>query len=77
MGYIETPRNYCVYLPYLRMTVERRDVKFNDKKSMWCSLERELRIPLEEEVLALKEEPQEVVEQPQIEDKRVETSTQA
>jgi len=59
------------------MTVERRDVKFNDKKSMWCSLERELRIPLEEEVLALKEEPQEVVEQPQIEDKRVETSTQA
>lgn len=44
---------------------------------MQCSLERELQIPLEEDLLAPKEEPQEIVEQPQIEEQRVETTTQA
>lgn len=43
---------------------------------MWCSLDRELQIPQEGKSLALKEEPLEVVEQSQIEDMRVETSTQ-
>ncbi len=38
------------------------DVKFDEEKAMWCSLERELQIPLEEEILAPKEEPQDDVE---------------
>ena len=42
---------------------------------MHCSLERELQIPLEEKLLAPEEEPQEVTKQPQIEEKRVETTT--
>ncbi len=41
-----------------------RDVKFDEDKAMQCSLERELQIPPEEELLAPKEEPQDVVEQP-------------
>lgn len=43
---------------------------------MWFSLKRELQIPLEEENLDPKEEPHEVVEKPQIEEQRVERTTQ-
>ena len=43
---------------------------------MHLSLERELQIPAEEEPLAPKEEPHEVVEKPQIEEQRVDTSNQ-
>jgi len=52
------------------------DVNFDEEKVMWCSLERELYIPPEEELLAPKKEPQEVVEKPQIEEQRVDTFTQ-
>eukprot|EP00253_Pinus_taeda_P027804 PITA_27804 len=76
LGYTKTPHNYRVYFPSLRMTVVRREVKFDEEKVMQCSLERELHIPLGEELLAPKEESQEVVEKPQIEDQRVETTTQ-
>jgi len=41
----------------------------------WCSLEREVQIPPNEEILAPKEEPQEVVEQSQMEEQRVERTT--
>lgn len=68
MGYIETPHNYRVYLPSLRMKIVQRDVKFIEDKARWCSLEREFQIPLEEELLAPNEEPQEVVEHPQVEE---------
>jgi len=34
LGYTETPENYHVYFPSLRMTVVRRDVKFDEEKSM-------------------------------------------
>jgi len=30
VGYIETPHNYWVYLTSLRMTVVRRDLKFDE-----------------------------------------------
>lgn len=53
----QTPHNYSVYLPSLRMIAVGRDVKFNEDKLMQCSLERELQIPLEEDILASKEEP--------------------
>jgi len=59
------------------MTVLQWNVKFDKDKAMWCSLERELQIPPEEDILALKEEPQDVVEQPQFEEKRVEATTQS
>jgi len=59
------------------MTIVRRDVKFDEEKVMWCSLERVLQIPLEEVILASKEEPQEVVEQPKVEEQRLEITTQA
>ena len=42
MGYTETPHNYCVYLPSNRMTIVRQDIKFDEGKAMWLSLEREL-----------------------------------
>ena len=44
------------------MKFVQRDVKFDDEKGMWCSLERDIQIPLEEDILAPKEEPQEVLE---------------
>ena len=45
MGYTKTPHKYRVYFPSLRMTVVRRDVKFDEDKAMWWSLERGLQIP--------------------------------
>jgi len=38
------------------------DVKVYEEKEMWCSIRMELKIPPEEELLAPKEEPQEVLE---------------
>lgn len=34
VGYTETPHNYQVYLPSLRMTFVRRDVKFYEEKEI-------------------------------------------
>lgn len=34
VGYTNTPHNYRVYFPSLRMTVVRRDVKFDDVRSL-------------------------------------------
>lgn len=42
----------------------QRDVKFDQDKAMLCSLSRELWIPPEEELLATKEDPQDVIEKP-------------
>ena len=42
VGYIDTPHNYRVCLPYHMMTVVHRDVNFDEEKPMRCSLEREL-----------------------------------
>jgi len=55
LGYTETPHNYYVYLSSLRMKVVQTDVNFYEEKAMWFSLERELQIPPEEEILAPKE----------------------
>jgi len=68
VGYTKTPHNYRVYFPSLRMIVVWRDVKFDEEKVMRWYLEREIQIPLEEELLAPKEKPQEVVKHPQIEE---------
>jgi len=58
VGYTDTPHNYLVYLPTNRMTVVRRDVKFDEEKAMQVSLERELELHEDEEILAPKfEEP--------------------
>jgi len=37
VGYIDTPRNYHVYFPSLKMTMIRRDMKFDEEKEMRCS----------------------------------------
>ena len=42
VGYTNTPHNYRVYLSSNKMTMVRRDVKFDEEKVMRCSLEREL-----------------------------------
>ena len=42
------------------MTVVRRDIKFDEGKSMWLSLERELDLHAEEEMLVPKDESQDV-----------------
>ena len=61
VGYTDTPHNYRVYLPSHRMTMVHRDVKFNEEKAMRCSLEREIQLHADEELLAPKEEPQDNV----------------
>ena len=38
VGYNDTPKNYQVYFPSLRMKVVRRDVKFYEEKEMRFSL---------------------------------------
>ena len=53
----------------------RRDVKFDEEKAMRCSLERELQLHAHEEILAPKEENQDDVEKPHVEEKIVETPT--
>ena len=56
----------------------RRDLKFDEKKSMRLSLERELKLHVEEELsVPNEEEPQIDAEQPHAEDLGVETSTHA
>ena len=57
LGYTETPHNYWVYLPSLRMTTVMRDVNFDEENAMRCSLEWELSILPKHELLAPKEEP--------------------
>ena len=52
----------------------RRDIKFNEVKSMKLSLERELHLHAEEELLVPKDEPMDV-DQPQEEIHGVEEST--
>ena len=47
VDYIETPHNYHVYLPSLKMTVVQKDVKFDEDKEMRCSFERELHLKLD------------------------------
>ena len=44
------------------MTMVCRDVKFNEEKTTICSLERELQLHVDEEILAPNEEPQDDVE---------------
>eukprot|EP00253_Pinus_taeda_P024974 PITA_24974 len=78
VGYTDTPHNYWVYLPTNQRAVVRRDLKFDDKKAMRVSLERELQLQVVEEILVPKEEqPQTDAKQPHAEVPRLETSTQA
>ena len=49
------------------MTIVRRDVKFDEEKSMQLSLERELELRADEELLVPKDEPRDV-EHPQEEE---------
>lgn len=58
MGYADTPKNYWVYLPTNMMTAVHRDVKFDEKKAMRCSIEWEIQLHAVEDILAPKEEPQ-------------------
>ena len=60
VGYTETPHNYRVFFPNSGMTVVRRDIKFNEVKAMKFSLEREIHLHAEEELLVPKDEPQDV-----------------
>jgi len=64
VGYTDTSHNYPMYVPSLKMTLVIWDVKFDEEKEMRCSLERELQLQLDQELMDLKEEPQEVVEKP-------------
>ena len=57
LGYAATPHNYRVYFLNNRMTVVRRDIKFDEEKSMRLSLERELGLHVDEELLVPKNEP--------------------
>ena len=76
VGYTETPHNYPVYLPNSRMTVVRRDIKFNEEKAMKFALKRELDLHAKEELLVPKDESLDV-DQPKEEVHGVEESTHA
>lgn len=54
-----------------------RYVKFDEEKTMICSLEKDLQLHANEEILAPKEESQDDVEQPHVEAQRVEGPTHA
>ena len=56
MGYTKTPHNYHVYFPNSKMIVVQRDIKFDEGKAMQLSLERELDLHAEEELLVPKDE---------------------
>ena len=64
VGYTDTPHKYRVYLSDSRKTVVRRDIKFQEEKAMQCSLERELHLHADEELLVPKDELLDV-DQPQ------------
>ena len=76
LEYTDTPHNYRVYLLVHRMTMVRRDVKFDEGKAMQLSLERELELDAVEELLDPKDKPQDV-EQRQGVDPRVAETTHA
>jgi hypothetical protein len=76
VGYTETPPNYRVYFQNSKMTVMRRDIKFDEGKAMRLSLERELDLHAKEELLVPKDECQDV-DQPHEEVHGVEKTTQA
>jgi len=68
VGYTNRPHNYRVYLPTNRMIVVHRYVKFDEEKAMRCSLERDLQLHAVDEILAPKEETQDDVEKPHVEE---------
>jgi len=74
VGYTDMPHNYRVYLPDSGKTVVRRDIKFQEEKAMKCSLERELHLHADEELLVPKDEIQDM-DQPQDEVHGVEETT--
>ena len=76
VGYTDTPHNYQVYLSAKMLTVVNRDVKFDEEKAMRLSLEREIDLHVDEELLVPKDEPHDV-EQPQAEDHGVAKITHA
>ena len=63
-------------MPDSQKTVVRRDIKFQEEKAMQCSLERELHLHADEELLVPKEELPDV-DQPQEEVQEVEETTHA
>ena len=76
VGYTKTPPNYRVYFRNSKMTVMRQDIKFDERKAMRLSLERELDLHAKEELLVPKDESQDV-DQPHEEVHGVEKTTQA
>eukprot|EP00253_Pinus_taeda_P019110 PITA_19110 len=76
VGYTDTPHNYRVYFPDSRKIFVRRDIKFQEEKTMKCSLEREPHLPANEELLVAKDELQDV-DQPEDEVHGVEDTTHA
>ena len=65
-----------MYFPNSRKTVVRQDIKFHEEKAMKLSLERELHLHADEELLVPKDEPQDV-DHPQEEVHGVEETTHA
>ena len=74
MRYSDTPHNYSVYFPNNLMIFVRRDIKFDEEKAMRLSLERELDLYEDEELLVQKDEPQDV-DQPHAQDHGVAKNT--
>lgn len=56
VGYTDTPHNYRVYLPTNKMTVVHKDVRFEEAKAIRVSVERELELHIDGDILAPKVE---------------------
>ena len=51
VGYTDTPHNYRVFLPASQRIVVCRDLKFDKQRAMGVSLERELKLHGDDEIL--------------------------
>ena len=60
VGYTDMLHKYHVYFPNNGKIVVRRDIKFQEEKSMKCLLESELHLHADEELLVPEDEPQDM-----------------
>jgi len=54
VGYTDTAHNYRVYFLTSKMTLVRMDVRFDEEKAMQVSLEREIELYVDDEILTTK-----------------------
>ena len=59
-GYTNTPHKYWVYFPNNKMIFVRLDIKFDEEKTLQLSLEREIDLHADDDLLVPKDELKDV-----------------